>query len=290
MVEDTLIEIINEERKSLRLYYFWQLLWASVFLLLVFVSSIFFGIHSKSFWIYIIIPLIVIGGFWAFVQSTKDSVKVRFNQRVIKVIVERHFSDFHFYPIYTLKKQDFESSLILRDVFRMYSRNALSGEIEDLPMVMCHIKIDKNTDRGVITAFSGVYVSVNIDFSLPEFGIYPKDVDTEFVVNEKGLHKIKTKLDNEFQVLADSPDIQELIDRIGPHVLKYSHICAAPSNFYLTTFNHRLSIAFLHGRDLMEFSLSEPAQAEQVEEQIKRLEQCLDFVHKLVLSLSENSD
>ncbi len=285
MVEDTLIEIIKEERKNLRLYYFWQLLWGSVFLVLVFASSIFFGLHSKSFWIYIIIPLLVIGGFWAFVQSTHDSLKVKFNQRVLKVIVERHFSDFRFYPVYNLKKQDLEASLLLKDVFRLYSRNALVGEVEDQPLTMCHVRIDKNTERGVVTAFSGIYAWINLDFSLPEFGIYPGEENIDFVLKDRGLQKVRTKLDDEFKVVGNEIEILEIIDRIGPDVLKYSHICSDPSNFYLTTFGHRLNLAFLHGKDLIDLSFSEPVTAEQVEAQIKRLEQCLDFIHRLIVSL-----
>ncbi len=285
MVEDTLVEIINEERKNLRLYYFWQLLWGSVFLVLVFASSIFFGLHSKSFWIYIIIPLLVVGGFWAFVQSTRDSVNVKFRQRVLKVLVDRHFSDFRFYPVYNLKKQDFEASMLVKDVYRLYSRNALSGEVEDMPMTMCYVRIDKNTDRGVITAYSGIYVWVNLDFSLPEFGIYPAQDDVNFVEQAKGLQHLKTKLGDEFQVLGQDADLTEIIDRIGPDVLKYSHICSDPSNFYLTTFNRRLSLAFMNGKDLIDLPLSDPISVDQVEEQIKKLEQCLDFVHKLVMNL-----
>ena len=285
MVEETLVQIINEERKNLRLYYFWQLLWGSVFLVLVFASSIFFGLHSKSFWIYIIIPLLVIGGFWAFVQSTRDSVKVKFHQRVLKVLVERHFSDFRFYPVYNLKKQDFEVSMFVKDVFRLYSRNALIGEVEEQPLTMCHVRIDRNTERGVVTAFSGIYAWVNLDFSIPEFGIYPRGEDIDFVLKDRGLEKARTKLDDEFKVVGNEIDIQEIIDRIGPDVLKYSHICSEPSNFYLTTFGHRLNLAFLHGRDLIDLPFSEPVSPEQVEEQIKRLEQCLDFVHRLIVSL-----
>ncbi len=290
MIDQTIIDILNEERKNLRMYYFWQLLWGSIFLVLVFASSIFFGLHSKSFWIYIIIPLLVIGGFWAFVQSTRDSVKVRFNQRALKVIVERYFSDFHYYPVFNLKKQDFDQARLVDKIYRVYSRNLLTGEMEDQPFNMCYVRIDRNTDRGVVMGHAGVYVWVNQDFSLPEFAIYPMHENVSDMIDKQGFRKVKTKLDDEFLVMSNDGGINEIIDLIGPSVLKYTHICSKPAEFTLTTFNQRLNIAFWHGKDIVDFDFSRPVTQDDVEKQIKQLDQCLDFVRTLIGKLGKGGD
>ena len=287
MVDKILIDIINEERKKLRMYFYWQLFWGIIFVLLVLVSSVFFGLKNKEFWIYVIMPLIVLGSFWVFVQSSFDNVNLRYKQKVLKVIIERYFIDFNFYPDYKLNKQVFELNFGFKSIFRLSSRNAITGEIEDLPITMCYYRIDKQTERGVLTIMSGIYINVDLDFTLPKFAIYPQRQDLKEFFHVSNLKELQTKLSEDFIVYSESKEIISILEKIGPDILKYSNICAKPENFILTTFNNRLNLLFVDGREFINFSLKEKVSEQIVKNEIKHLKNCLEFTRKLLLHLSK---
>ncbi len=286
MMED-IVKIANEKQRQLRLYFYWQVFWAGIFLLLVFVSSIFFGFQSQRFWAYIVIPLLVTGGFWVFLRTTSENVKIRLNQRIMEIVLEHVFDDYSFVKFYNLPKEDFLSARLLPGVHSISARNALKFEIDSIPVFMCYVRVEKNTDRGIITSHAGTYVRVNIDNDLPEFGIYPTDENVKDMVLSMGLIKLQTKLDSDFQVWAKNPQEGDFIEKIGPGLLKYSHTCCSPSQFYFSTFGGKLHLGIFNYHDLMEFPLFRAITVEDITKEISRMETCLEFLNSLVKNVKD---
>ncbi len=287
MSDSQIIDIVNDIRRKLKMYYYWQVLWASVFLLLVFASSLFFGLRTSRFWAYIIIPLLVTGGFWVFLQTTRESVNIRLNQRIMEVILEHVFDDYSFVKFYNLPKEDFLSARLLPGVHSISARNALKFEIDSVPVFMCYVRVEKNTDRGIITSHAGTYVRVNIDNDLPEFGIYPTGENVKDMASSMGLIKLQTKLDSDFQVWARNPQESDFIEKIGPDLLKYSHTCCSPTQFYFSTFGGKLHLGIFNYHDLMEFPLFSPITDQDITKEITRMETCLEFLNSLVKNVKD---
>ncbi len=271
---------IEEERRNLLRYYWWQVGWGVLFLVLVFVSSFVLGARSDKFWIYVIIPLIVAGSFWIYVQSTRKSVNLKYNQRALKLLLPEYFPEWQFYPIFRIDRQMFEAAGFVADFDGLETRNGLVGKIDGRNVIFTYVlaQAPRYDDTREVYVFGGVFVTVEQKFGLPVFGVYPKHKDTSRIKEKFGLFEVPVKLSSDFTVLVQSESNADKIDDWGPVILKYSHLCGEPENFYFTTLGGRMNIGIGDMKDLIDLDIKLPVSEELISGQMKRLRSCLDFI------------
>ncbi len=275
---------IEQQRKSLKSYYLWQVFWGAVFLVLVIVSSIFLGFKSQRFWLYIIIPLLVLGSFWIYVQTALKSVNLRLNQRAINIIVEDFYPTWTFYPQFKLDYEVFRKSNFVSDFINLTVRNGLVGYIEGFRSLFVYLAAGSKggSDSRQFFAFAGVFINVELRSAVPEFGVYPKSADLEAIKAKQGLLELPVNLSQDFKVLASSEDLAARIENFGPMIIKYSHLCSGNDKFYFTTFGQSLNVGLNDQQDLVNFDVRRKIDIRQLESNLNRLESCMNMIKEFI--------
>ncbi len=277
-----ILKRIEQQRKSLKSYYLWQVFWGVVFLVLVVVSSIFLGFRSHRFWLYIVIPLLVFGSFWIYIQTTLKSVNLRLNQRALGIIVENLYPSWTFYPQFKLDSDIFRKSNIVMDFINLTVRNGLVGYIEGFRSLFVYLAAGSKGDSRQFYAFAGVFINVELKSPVPEFGVYPHLANLEELKIKQNLLELPVKFGEGFKVLAGSEDLAEKIEVFGPMVIKYSHLCGGNDKFYLTTFGQSLNVGLNDQRDLVEFDVRKKVDLRQLESNLERLENCMGMIKEFI--------
>ncbi len=284
MEQKDVISKIEQERKNLKQFYWWQVFWGIVFLVILFISSFVLGARSNHFWLYVIIPLIVLGSFWIYIQSTRKSVDLKLNQRVMEFLTEDFLSGWKFFPVYKLDESVFEESCFVEKFSQLDMQNALVGKINDLQVVFLNLtafSTNPQEDKRLY-AFSGVFAVMDKErFNLPEFGVYPKNKNLSKLMEKCDLEPVPSNLNNEFQVLARRGSKSTGIEVVGPVILKYAHICGISEKFYFSTFGNKISFGVNDMRDLLNFDIKQPIDREVFEEQVKCLKAYIEFLREI---------
>ncbi len=279
-----ILQKIEQQRKNLKSYYLWQVFWGVIFLVLVIVSSIFLGFRSQRFWLYIVIPLLVIGSFWIYIQTTLKSVNLRLNQRALGIIVENLYPSWTFYPQFKLATEVFRRANIVSDFINLTVRNGLVGYIDGFRSLFVYLAAGNKggSDSRQFYAFAGVFINVELKSSVPEFGVYPRSADVEALKVKRNLLELPVTLSEDFKVLAASEDLAGKIEVFGPMIIKYSHLCGGNDKFYFTTFGQSLNVGLNDHRDLVNFDVRKKIDIRQLETNLNRLESCMGMIKDFI--------
>ncbi len=278
---DKILQGLEKERKSLLRYYKWQIFWGVLFLVLVFVSSIYLGFRSEKFWLYIVIPLIVAGSFWIYIQSTYQSVSQKYNQKVLKALLPEIFPGWQFYPVFKIDRKLFENAYFVNDYSSLESKDAIIGNLEERNILITYLKAEKRDYDTDIYAFAGTFITVEQKFSLPEFGVYPKSANVSGIKQKLNLVEVPVKLATEFTVLLEDEFAVERVDFLGPVILKYAHLCSDVENFYFSSFNGRINIGINDRKEIVSLDLKHTVSRAYLEERLGRLINCEKFIEEL---------
>ncbi len=284
MANQELIKKIEAERRSLKQYYWWQVFWGVVFLIIIFVGSFVLGARSKNFWLYIIIPLIVIGSFWIYIQSTRKGVNLKLNQRAMDYLTEEFLEGWKFFPVYKIDESLFSQACFVDKFSQLETQNALVGKINELQVVFLNITAFSSNPQEDkrLYAFSGVVAMLEKQrFNLPEFGVYPKNKDLSNLKIKCDLVPVASNLNNEFQVLARRGVSVSNIEVVGPVILKYSHICGITDKFYFSTFGDKITFGVNDLRDLLNFDINKPIDEKVFENEVKYIKVYIEFLREV---------
>ena len=267
------IKQFEEQRKKLYRYYYWQLFWGAIFVIIVFLGSIALGSRTDKFWLYIVIPLLVTGSFWIYIRTTYKQVEDKLNQLILKSIINNDYPDLDFTSKFELDRKIFREADFVENFLTLDTKNAIKGKKNDREYLICFLQTDADKDETTAIVFSGIFGAVFSHSPIEEFAILPDNEESKKMAKKAGLSPEETI---KKMTVYGKPDkrvtdkVNELISELGIN-----------DQFYMTSKNGNIYFGIFDYKDFINLKLKNTINKETIEKEKAKVDAIIRFAEHL---------